>query len=78
MTSVATAPRLRSPGGPRDRRTHPDLPSGAVREPGRATLEDRITGLWTQLVEAGAGECPVCGHGIAAGRACDGCGSELS
>jgi len=78
VTSVATAPRVRSPGGLRDRRAHADLPSGAVRDPGRATLEDRITGLWSQLVEAGAGECPVCGEGIAAGRACGGCGSELS
>lgn len=78
MTAVATSPRLRPPGVVRDRGSVPASPSGAVRQPGRATLDDRIAGLWTQLVEAGGGECPVCGEGIAAGRACGGCGSELS
>jgi ribosomal protein L32 len=47
-------------------------------ERGRATLDDRITALWDQLIDVGTGECPVCGSGIAAGVACASCGSQLT
>jgi hypothetical protein len=63
MSAVATPPRRE-----------------AVRlfEPGRATLEDRIAALWTQLVAEGGAECPVCHEEMAAGMPCENCGSELS
>ena len=63
MTAVATPPRREA--APRS-------------EPGRATLDDRIATLWTQLVEQGTADCPVCGTEITAGRPCGDCGSELS
>jgi hypothetical protein len=47
-------------------------------EPQRATLDDRMTALWSRLVETGEADCPVCGAGITAGRPCGVCGSELS
>lgn len=47
-------------------------------ERGRATLDDRITALWAQLVVSGKADCPVCGTEVAAGSECEGCGSELS
>ncbi len=52
----------------------------AVRlfEPGRATLENRIAALWTQLVAEGKADCPVCHQEMIAGVPCESCGSELS
>jgi len=47
-------------------------------EPGRATLDDRITALWDRLVADGTADCPVCGDEIVVARPCGGCGSELS
>lgn len=76
MGAVATtAPR---PPGTRERRPLPRRRAVHLPEPGRATLEDRITALWTGLVETGTTECPVCAAEIAAGRPCESCGSELS
>jgi hypothetical protein len=76
MAAVATTATRRPPAHerrPLDRRSAVRLP-----DRGRATLDDRITALWAQLVESGTGECPVCGSGIAAGVACASCGSELT
>ena len=42
------------------------------------TLEDRILGVWEDLVVEGRAACPVCGGSVAAGSPCSGCGSELS
>lgn len=47
-------------------------------EPGRLTLEQRIHGTWTQLVEAGAADCPVCAGKLIAGSGCTACGSALT
>ena len=63
MTAVATPPR---------RQAAPQF------EPGRATLDDRIAALWTQLIEQGTADCPVCGAEMTAGRPCGDCGSELT
>ena len=46
--------------------------------PGGATLDGRISATWSNLVETGAAECPVCDRPLQAGRACAGCGSELT
>jgi len=47
-------------------------------EPGGATLEDVVLGVWADLVADGRAECPVCGGSISADGGCLGCGSELS
>ncbi len=77
MSAVATtAPR---PAGiARERQSMPRRQAIRSPERGRTTLDDRVTALWSQLVEIGTGECPVCGSGIAAGVACASCGSELT
>jgi hypothetical protein len=77
MGAVATtAPR--PPGTKGERRSLPRRRALRLPEPGRATLEDRVTDLWTQLVDSGTAECPVCSAEITAGRPCESCGSELS
>ena len=77
MAAIATtAPR--PPGSKGDRRALPRRCAVRLPEPGRATLEDRINGLWTSLVETGTADCPVCAAELAAGRPCGNCGSELS
>ena len=60
--------------------TKPVLPRRGDRlfEPGRLTLDDRVTATWRRLVEQGTADCLVCGAEAAAGRECPGCGSELS
>jgi len=42
------------------------------------TLEDRILGVWEDLVADGRAECPVCGGRLDAVAGCGACGSELS
>jgi hypothetical protein len=76
MGAAATAPAR--PRGTRERRLPARREPGRLFEPGRATLDDRVTALWGRLVESGTADCPVCGAEIAAGRPCGGCGSELS
>ena len=74
MGAVATAsgtPAPHASGGCRRAGSPGDF------EPGRATLDDRVTALWRRMVESGFADCPVCGE-IAAGRPCGDCGSELS
>jgi hypothetical protein len=75
MGAVGTSPRTH-PG--RERRSVPRRPAACPAEPGRATLDDRITALWGRLVADGVAECPVCGDEVTAGRPCEGCGSELN
>jgi ribosomal protein L32 len=60
--------------------TKPVLPplEGRLFEPGRATLDDRVSATWRRLVEQGAASCLVCGAETRAGRPCPCCGSELS
>ena len=41
------------------------------------TLEDRILGVWEELVTEGSAPCPVCGGSISP-DGCGGCGSVLS
>ena len=65
MTTVATAPRRAAL-------------ACLEPEPGGATLADRIAILWSELVEEGTAECPVCGSEMSAAQACNDCGSELS
>ena len=59
--------------------TKPVLPRGGDRlfEPGRLTLDDRVTATWRRLVDVGAADCLVCGTEAGAGRPCPCCGSEL-
>ena len=73
---ATTAPR--PPGTKRERRTLAHRRATQLSEPGRATLEDRITALWTRLVETGTAACPVCSAEFAAGGPCGGCGCELT
>jgi hypothetical protein len=74
MATTATAPARPRAGRERSLRRE-----GACRpEPGRATLDDRISAVWTRLVEAGEADCPVCASTVAAGRPCGECGSELT
>jgi hypothetical protein len=47
-------------------------------EPGRVSLEQAILRISEQLAGEGRAACPVCADPIAAGRACESCGSELS
>jgi hypothetical protein len=74
MGATATVP----PRAARERRPLSRRDPARQHEPGRATLDDRVTALWGQLVKSGAADCPVCGTKIAAGMPCGGCGSELS
>jgi hypothetical protein len=77
MAAMATT-AARPPGAKLERRKLPRRQAVRLPEPGRATLEERMTSLWTRLVETGAAECPVCDGEIAAGRPCGACGSELT
>jgi hypothetical protein len=63
MPAVATPPRRRAIRRPK---------------PGRATLDDRVTALWSRLVEQGTADCPVCRAEMTAGAPCGSCGSELT
>jgi hypothetical protein len=47
-------------------------------EPGGATLEDVVLGLWEDLCAEGRAPCPVCGGSMARAGGCDSCGAELS
>ena len=76
MGAAATTPTRPHPG--RERRSLPGRSAARWPEPGRATLDDRITGLWDRLVADGAADCPVCNTAIVAGNPCGSCGSELS
>ena len=74
MAATVTAPpRPRAAREPSLRRD-----GGCRPEPGRATLDDRISAVWTRLVEAGDADCPVCAATLAAGRPCGNCGSQLT
>lgn len=42
------------------------------------TLEGRIAGTWSRLLEAGEAECPVCASTLRAAFPCDSCGADLS
>ena len=50
----------------------------ALFEPGGATLEDSILGVWDELVAEGNAACPVCGDSMSAAGGCEACGAELS
>jgi hypothetical protein len=76
MSATATTPPRAREG--REHRARARRQPGCQPEPGRATLDDRITAVWTRLVETGEAECPVCTAGIATGRPCGACGSELT
>ena len=71
MGAVATPAAPQRSGLPRRR-------AGQLFEPGRPTLDDRVSATWRRLVDDGAAECLVCGAEAPAGRECPGCGSELS
>jgi hypothetical protein len=75
--AVTASSHVRPHAG-REQRGHARRQAACRPEPGRATLDDRISALWTRLVETGAGECPVCAADIAAGAPCGRCGSELT
>jgi hypothetical protein len=75
--AVTTTSHVRPHAG-REQRGQPRRQTACRPEPGRATLDDRISALWTRLVADGTAECPVCGDELAADRPCTGCGSELS
>ena len=47
-------------------------------EPGGASLEDLVVGVWDELVTQGRADCPVCGDSMSPAAGCSGCGSELS
>jgi hypothetical protein len=66
--AAVTTPRERH-GLARERRALPRRSAVRLFDPGRPTLDDRISALW---------DCPVCGSELLAGRECGGCGSELS
>ena len=74
MSATATTPARPT----RERRPLLRRAAGRGFEPGRATLDDRITALWKQLVEKGTADCPVCGDALSAGQPCADCGSELT
>jgi hypothetical protein len=75
--AAVTTPRER-PGLARERRALPRRSAVRLFDPGRPTLDDRISALWDGLVDSGRADCPVCGSELLAGRECGGCGSELS
>jgi hypothetical protein len=76
MRAAATSPQRPHTG--REQRMHERRQAGCRPEPGRATLDDRVSALWTRLIETGEGECPVCAAAIVARRPCGECGSELT
>jgi len=42
------------------------------------TLEGRVAGIWSRLVEDGEAECPVCARTLRAAFPCESCGADLS
>ena len=56
----------------------PQRGSGPALFDDGVTLEDKILGVWEDLVVEGCAACPVCGGSMAPATACTGCGSELS
>jgi len=78
MAAVAT--REHSVAEHRRADNAPSAGDGVSRlfEPGGATLEDSILGVWEELVASGRAECPVCGASMSVAGGCPACGSELS
>lgn len=74
MPAVAS----RVPSAPTDHRPRARALRNRLFEPGRATLDARVSLSWKRLVEEGSADCLVCGTEAQAGRECPGCGSELS
>jgi hypothetical protein len=78
MPAAGSRDRVRSPFEPGERpRRLGNLEARQIRPTG-PTLEERISGTWSRLVEHGTAECPVCGSSLRAARPCDGCGADLS
>jgi len=50
--------------------------SAQRRQPGSA-LEEKILGVWEDLITDGRAECPVCSGSIRADRPCGSCGSLI-
>ena len=78
MPAVARQDKQRLfPSNDRPRRfSH--LEARQMFEPGAATLDERVSSLWSGLVDEGTAECPVCAQRMRATEPCAGCGSELS
>ena len=78
MSALATSPGLPvAPGAARERIALPRREAKRLFEPSKATLDERIAGIWERLIADGAAECPVCRAELATGRPCSSCGSEL-
>ena len=77
----AVAPRDRFRSSPEhDERPH-RLEGRVARQlfqPGKATLDERITTVWSALIESGTAECLVCHGEVRAAHECACCGSQLS
>jgi hypothetical protein len=78
MSAAALTSPAERRHAPPERRTLPGRRAVRLFEPGRDTLDDRISDLWERLVEHGRADCPVCGAELAAGRECGDCASELT
>ena len=61
-----------------DRRPVTRRGAGRLFEPGRVTLDQRVSAAWERLVAEGSADCLVCGAEVSAGRECPACGSELA
>ena len=77
MSAVATGERkafLTHP--PRAERSAPRLfePAGGDG----VSLEDKILGIWEDLIATARAECPVCGGQLHRDSGCEGCDSTLS
>jgi hypothetical protein len=55
-----------------------DAPEPRLFDAPGPTLEDRVLGVWDELVASGHAGCPVCGGSLRVAGGCEDCGSELS
>jgi len=78
MPAAGSRDRVRSPfeRGERSRRLG-SLEARQIR-PKDPTLEERIAGTWSRLVEGEVAQCPVCASALRPAFPCDGCGADLS
>ena len=78
MQAVGSRDRVRTRFERDERPRRQGSLEGRQVRPKGPTLEQRIAGTWSRLVQEGTAECPVCASSLRAAFPCDGCGADLS